>query len=369
MLSTRNGSDSKGAMNQELSIAPVSCHRCFLAKSSKDHVVVVPSGGANQEYHRLIPALFRDVSTISTKSLLKLVQELSNSLTEHSLLMRLVGTPKDGLLQRSRMCTLQCRCCQMAHCLKAHFVDVFRGMETLSQPDVVELGKSLRIYMACLHSMEQELLQTAHLFQLFPLHSTPDGSVKAQFVHTGTTGGMEQMFSAVCESLMLSTADKYRQERESWKQLAKLTMDIRALSDSLHTDAVLGSMVDYVIFNPDDKLSKTHPPSEMAQSNNLRLLGPASATSSEENLSFSEEAWKKPPMWKLYVNCLCFIVHAFCLVLSKRRKFARPVCKSSFPDRTRKKRHTRAPRGLMNDSTESTSYEPRVRHPGGKFCC
>ncbi|XP_065305571.1 uncharacterized protein [Dermacentor albipictus] len=317
MLSTRNGSDSKGAMNQELSIAPVSCHRCFLAKSSKDHVVVVPSGGANQEYHRLIPALFRDVSTISTKSLLKLVQELSNSLTEHSLLMRLVGTPKDGLLQRSRMCTLQCRCCQMAHCLKAHFVDVFRGMETLSQPDVVELGKSLRIYMACLHSMEQELLQTAHLFQLFPLHSTPDGSVKAQFVHTGTTGGMEQMFSAVCESLMLSTADKYRQERESWKQLAKLTMDIRALSDSLHTDAVLGSMVDYVIFNPDDKLSKTHPPSEMAQSNNLRLLGPASATSSEENLSFSEEAWKKPPMWKLYVNCLCFIVHAFCLVLSK----------------------------------------------------
>ncbi|XP_077556421.1 uncharacterized protein LOC144170468 isoform X3 [Haemaphysalis longicornis] len=320
MLSTRNGSESKGsAMNQELSIAPVSCHRCFLAKSSRDHVVVVPSGGANQEYHRLIPALFRDVSTISTKSLLKLVQELSNSLTEHSLLMRLVGTPKDGLLHRSRMCALQCRACQMAHCMKAHFVDVFRGMEALSQPDIVELGKSLRIYMACLHSLEQELLQTSHLFQLFPLHPTADGSVKAQFVHTGTTGGMEQMFSAVCESLMLSTADKFRQERDSWKQLAKLTMDIRALSDSLHTDAVLGSMVDYVIFNPDDKLSKTHPPSDMAQSSNLRLLGPASAASSEENLA----AKKKRPCqlaclvsFILLIVCIAIAAIVFFLVFS-----------------------------------------------------
>lgn len=178
-------------------------------------------------------------------------------------------------------------------------------MEALSQPDVVELGKSLRIYMACLHSMEQELHQTAHLFQLFPLHPTPDGSVKAQFVHTGTTGGMEQMFSAVCESLMLSTADKYRQERESWKQLAKLTMDIRALSDSLHTDAVLGSVVDYVIFNPDDKLSKAHQPSEMAQSANLRLLGPASASSSEENLVAKR---KRPCQLACLVSFILLIV-------------------------------------------------------------
>lgn len=44
------------------------------------------------------------------------------------------------------------------------------SMEVLAQSDIVELGKSFRIFLACLHSLEQDLCQTAHLFQLFPLH-------------------------------------------------------------------------------------------------------------------------------------------------------------------------------------------------------
>ncbi|CAN8011352.1 unnamed protein product [Ixodes pacificus] len=290
-------------MNPELAIAPA-CHRCFLAKSSKDHVVVVPSGAASQDYHRLIPSLFRDVSAVSTRSLLKLAQELSSMLTEHSLLMRLLGTPKDGLLHRSRMGCLQGRCSQMAHCMKSHFVDAFRGMELLSQPDVVELGKSFRIYLACLHSLVTDLLQTSHLFQLFPLHPSQDGSIKPQFVHTGTTGGMEQMFSAVCESLLLSTAEQFRQERESWKQLEKLTMDTTVFINSLHTDSVLGSIVDYVILNQDETRlanDSPRPTTEVAPPSNLRLLNPISTVNSEESV-----AGKQKPTCRL--GCLVFAI-------------------------------------------------------------
>lgn len=296
-------------MSQELAVVPA-CHRCFLAKSSRDHVVVLPSGAASQDYHRLIPSLFKDQSAVSTRSLLKLVQELSSMLTEHSLLMRLLGTPKDGLLHRSRMACLQSRCSQMTHCMKAHFVDTFRSlvekgppsiteaaeessgfppcsMEVLAQSDIVELGKSFRIFLACLHSLEQDLCQTAHLFQLFPLHPSSDGTVKPQFVHTGTTSGMEQMFSAVCESLLLSTSEQFRQERESWKQLAKLTADVRDLNESLHQDSVLGSIVTYILFNPDEtRLTEgiVRPAPDGAQSSNLRLLSPASASNSQENM-------------------------------------------------------------------------------------
>lgn len=60
-------------MSQELAVVPA-CHRCFLAKSSRDHVVVLPSGAASQDYHRLIPSLFKDQSAVSTRSLLKVWQ-------------------------------------------------------------------------------------------------------------------------------------------------------------------------------------------------------------------------------------------------------------------------------------------------------
>ncbi|XP_064474955.1 uncharacterized protein LOC135388989 [Ornithodoros turicata] len=271
-----------------------SCHRCFLVKSSRDHVVVVPSGSGSQDYHRLLPSLFRDVSTISTKSLLKLVHELSSMLTEHSLLMRSLGTPKDGLLHRSRMGCLQSRACQMIHCMKVHFTDTFRSMEVLSRADLADLGKAFRIYLACLHSLEQDLRQAFSLFQLFPLHPTPDGTVKPQFVHTGATGGMEQMFSAVCESLLLSTTEQFRQERESWKQLEKLIKDIKLLDLSLHMDSVLGPIVDYVIFHP-----------EIAESSNLRLLNPMSTASSQESIAIKEK-----PACRL----LCLVFSIFLVV-------------------------------------------------------
>ncbi|CAN7939750.1 unnamed protein product [Ixodes hexagonus] len=293
-------------MNPELAIAPA-CHRCFLAKSSKDHVVVVPSGAASQDYHRLIPSLFRDVSAVSTKSLLKLAQELSSMLTEHSLLMRLLGTPKDGLLHRSRMACLQGRCNQVAYCMKAHFVDAFRGMELLSQPDVVELGKSFRIYLACLHSLVTDLLQTSHLFQLFPLHPS-QGKMMLIYAppenHNSTFIGMEQMFSAVCESLLLSTVEQFRQERESWKQLEKLTMDMTVFINSLHTDSILGSIVDYVILNQDETRlanDSPRPTTEVTPPSNLRLLNPVSAVNSEESV-----AGKQKPTCRL--GCLVFAI-------------------------------------------------------------
>lgn len=215
-----------------------------------DYIHSIKADSISTQCSEIIDHFSMEVAqVIAPKTVVKVVEDLSHQICKYHSLALTIGTNVDNESLRQELLERQQKACDTVISTTSQLSDAFRRTNTIPKKEIVDLERSCRVLVACIHTLDRELRRTMHLYHLFPLIHNTEGK-ESHFIRTGVSEKIDVKDKSALVLFHCSPSEKYIRERDSWQELECEILKVHDLDVDLHRDDVLGPILDYLTLCP-----------------------------------------------------------------------------------------------------------------------